>query len=355
MSVEVGRNVLEVNCRGALRDCVGYFFGFLFCLVLTLAMLFANDVNPDARGVGAAIFGIAALIIGYLLWKQYRGERVVFDPAAKTVTFSPIFGRRKETLRFDEVVRIAPMTNKSLLFTRHGYCLVSQGKPIFGNRRISTFWGQNSSALEEFRRRTVPAIESMIGLQSERTSTPPEAADMSRAGYVKEGSLYVKSFTKRLAAQAAIAVVLLLLGGSMLGSIYEDEVGFGFLLALGSLIWLFVILFGPVKSVAIDTSRKSITVRRGLLPFRKKSYSFDSVTGFEVLSFHGNWATNATRHLSIKFAGVKKPLRLSAGRVKLSEKMNQELFGLAALVGFDPLPKIDYRQKRVGGGILDIL
>ena len=355
MSVEVGRNVLVVNCRGALRDCAGYFLSFLFCLVLTLAMLFAKDINPDARGVGAAVFGIAALIVGYLLLRQFKGERVAFDPAAKTVTFTPIFGRRRDTLRFDEIVRIAPMTSKSLLFTRHGYCLVSQGKPIFGNRRISTLWGRDSGALEEFRRRTVPAIESMIGLQPERTSTPPEAPDISRAGYAKDGSLYVKSHTKRLAVQLLIAVGLLLLGGKMMGSIEDDAVVFGLLIAVGALIWFFAILFYPVKSVSIDTSRKSITVRRGLLPVRKKSYSFDSVAGFEVLSFHGNWATNATRHLSIKFAGVKKPLRLSAGRAKQGEKMNQELFGLAALVGFDPLPKIDYQQKRTGGGLLGIL
>ena len=354
MSVDAGRNALVVNCRGALRDCAGFSLSFLVCLVLTLAMLFADGIDPDARGVFTVIFGAATLITGFLLWRIFKGERVVFDPASKTVTFRRTFGRRPETLRFDEIVRIAPMTNKSLLFTRHGYCLVSQDKPIFGNRRISTFWGRNSGALEEFRRRTVPAIESMIGLQPVGASTPP-AADLSRAGYAKEGSLYVKSFTKRLVVQFVIAFALLLLGGNMMGSIDNEILGLGFLIAVGSLVWLFVILFYPVKSVAIDTSRKSITVRRGLLPFRKKSYSLDSATGFEVLSFHGNWATNATRHLSIKFSGVKKPLRLSVGNAKQGEKMNQELFGLAALVGFDPLPKIDYQQKRVGGGILGIL
>ncbi len=52
---------------------------------------------------------------------------------------------------------------------------------------------------------------------------------------------------------------------------------------------------------------------------------------------------------------MKKPLRLSAGRPKLGEKMNQELFALAALAGFDPFQKIDYQQKRTGGGILGIL
>lgn len=353
------QKLLVVKRSGAVRDFLAYGFAlFMFTGVFLLFLVVAiHDLGKSDRVFSIALtvfFGVGALFSGCGLLRQISGGKAAFDASTGTVRFSRLFSRPR-TLRFDDIARIAPITSKSPLFTRHGYCVVPRNEPVFGVILLSSFFRKNSRALQAFQSNTLPAVGSMMDLPTDKADVKPSLKHLEDAGYHKELGSYVKSYAKRLTMSMLAGLIILFAGGNLLGAEENDLVGLGLILAVAAIALLFFTCFFPVRSIAIDPAKRTVEVKNGLLPVRSKTYPFSSIEYFEVTSFYGSWFVRNNKNLSLKFRERKKPLLLSAGGMRSRNKLHAELFALAFLLEMDPIESIHYIQRRIGGSLFSSL
>ena len=347
--------IIVIRQRGTFREIFGCgvaFVAFLFVFLMMLSMSLSGfEPSDDFRpGVFLAIFGAGAVLTLGTLVRYASGTRAAFDADAKKVVFkTPFSGAAR--IDFADIARIAPVTCKTVFSQMQGFCLVTKGDSLFGARRFSPLFRVGSAKLARFESETLPKVERAIGLPGD--DLPAEARSSVRpedAGYARQSGRYVKSDYRRLATGSLVCIALLLAGIKLLGFGGEDPVVLGVILAVAAFAGLLYIAFFAVRSIEVDANRGTVEVVRGLLLGRRKSYPFAQVASFEITNFYGSWFMRKQRALSLRVAGLKKPIPLSRGTSggQKAEKLRSELALLAELMQKDPLRDVNYVETRVG-------
>ena len=345
---------LIVKHRGAARDVWAHFFSlvvFAFAFLIFLILLFVEKTDDDRLfvAIAAAAFGAIMLLHAFAFLRLTTGTTTVFDPTTRSVTIKRLLAK-PWTLPFSQIAKIAEITEKSLFLERRAYCIVPVADPIQSTSILTTFYKPQHMKLERFRREALPRIEEMLGL-GDPSRTAPSAVknDCRAAGYERIGGRYTKTHGRRFFLRAAL-FTLVLLGGTKLLSTPDTQI-MGVILCVLALIGFFSILFLASYSVAIDPSRKTIEVKKGMCG-RTKTYSFEDVDSFVVGSFFGNWFLRNQRTLEVRFAGMKKTVPLVTVRnAQKSDKALAEFAFLSGLVERD-LNAVVYVRRRIGNGLL---
>ena len=347
--------VIVIRQRGTFREifgCTMAFIAFTFVFLLMLSMSLSDfEPSDDFRpGIFLLIFGAGMVFTLGAVIRYGSGTKVIFDTNARKTVFKTPFSRAV-TIDFGDIARIAPVTCRTVFSQKQGFCLVPRGDWIFEARRFSPLFRKGSAKLIRFESETLPGIERAIGLSEDvPPSESKSAVRPEDAGYARQSGRYIKSNYRRLASGAVACIVLLLAGIKLLGFGGEDPVVLGLLIAIASFVGLIYIAFQSVRAIEVDANRNTLEIAHGLLFGRRKSYPFTQVASFEITNFYGNWFMRKQRSLSLRVAGLKKPIQLSraSNGTQKAEKLRSELALLAELMQKDPLRDVNYVETRVG-------
>jgi hypothetical protein len=186
-------------------------------------------------------------------------------------------------------------------------------------------------------------------LRESGEAPPVDAAPLDSVGYTKIGGRYIKSRVKNCFILLFVSVLPLLIMGAYFRHrfAYDHDVIRAIIAAAASAVFgvVFTGFFAP-RSIAVDPTRRTVELEKGLIAGRIKTYPFSSVLSLEVTSFQGNFLFSNMRDLSIRFEGVKRPCEISRGWRRSRASMNAELFSLLALFGEDSAGKISYTERR---------
>jgi len=350
--------VLKINSRGRVVDFLyaaagGLAWGVVAAVISLHYGSVEKNVAPVMSAYAVCAFGLA--VNAAMLIRQFYGKQVTFDRRTRTVEISRLFGR-KTVMSFESVARVAPLKFKTTFLTREAYCLVPAIAPLFGAKIISPIFVPGGRGTEEFRSKTVPKIEAMLGL--EKTSFRKQGEPASHRFYTKDGARLSKTYARWRGPVSVFltAVSILLVSGIAFAVKSGNFILIAAFASLAAVVLppLLLLLFVPVKAISLDPQRKTIEVKRGVWGWGgTKAYKFSSVKSFEVRGFGGSGETGGVRRLYLKLDDGRRliPVIPSAPRGK---DVADELKFLASLLDLDPVHDITYTLYQMTNSMFEV-